>query len=249
MINDFIGFSNQTYNREHRCGDCPNECPETGNCEQCLENVHYGIGGRTYNCTNILNYYIGKYTYKYSSEIGHVFNYQRFGNFQEYNVLSLGCGPCTDYFGISNSISNNNRNIDLNYLGIDINRDWNPVHNWIDGRSNNNYDILYMDVFDFLANPAQHLNGYVPNIVIVNYLISDLIKAGYDIDTFVNLFEQNVFRGLSANSYLIINDYNRGVNQNDPRTHYSSFVHAIRENSNVDCFYAHFRHNINNSRP
>lgn len=162
MIHEFIGFSNQTYNRANRCGDCPNNCPETGNCEQCLENVHYGIDGRTYNCTNILSYYVGKYTYKYSSEIGHVFNYPRFGVFQEYNILSLGCGPCTDYFGILNSITSNNRNIRLNYLGIDINNDWNPIHNWMRQRLGNTYGVLTMDVFDFLANPAHYLERKLP---------------------------------------------------------------------------------------
>lgn len=245
MIHELIGFSNQTYDRANRCGNCPNNCPETGNCEQCLENVHYGIDGRIYNCTNILSFYVGKYAYKYSSEIGHVFNYPRFGVFQEYNILSLGCGPCTDYFGILNSIISNNRNIRLNYLGIDINNDWNPIHNWMLQRLGNTYGVLTMDVYDFLANPAHYLERYVPNIIIVNYLLSDLLKAGRDINVFINKLEENIFRNLATNSYIIINDYNRGLNANDPRTYYSNFVHAIRENSDVKCFYCHYRHNIN----
>jgi hypothetical protein len=160
------------------------------------------------------------------------------------NILSLGCGPCTDFFGILNSIANNNGNIRLNYLGIDINTDWNPIHNWMRQRNGNSYGVLTMDVFDFLANPAQYLEHYVPNIIVVNYLLSDLIKAGRDIDVFVNQLEENIFRNLAPNSYLIINDYNRGVNANAPRTYYSNFVHAIRENSEVECFYCHYSHNI-----
>lgn len=244
MINEFIEFSSQNYNRENRCEHCPNDCPETGDCEKCLEMVHFGIGERVYNCGNILKYYVCKYTYKYASEIGHVFKLSIFNDFEKYNVLSLGCGPCTDYFGIQNASIGKDGGVRFNYLGIDINENWRPVHNWLNQRVIDDYAVKYMDVFDFLKNPSKYLGNYTPNVIIINYLISDLLKAGCDVYEFIRLLEKNLFRSLDCDSCIIINDYNRGLNKNDPRYYYDSFSYSIGRRNDVERFRFHFKHDI-----
>lgn len=116
MINEFLTFCCNSYSREARCPDCQNPCPETGNCEQCLENIHFRLQDRTYNCSKILFYYSCKYTHKYSSEIAHLFRFRDLNLFTEFRVLSLGSGPCVDFLGIHDLLEMRNQQRPINYL-------------------------------------------------------------------------------------------------------------------------------------
>jgi len=249
MISEFLEFCKRNYNRDAECFDCKNNCPQTGDCEKCLDLVHFGNGDRKYNCINILNYYACKYLHKYSSEIGYVFNLNELSDLKEYNVLSIGCGPCTDFFGISDLIETKKHNVQLNYLGIELNEDWGFAHNWIKANSQHNYKITYMDAYVLLKKPEKYLGEFRPNVIIINYLISDLLKAGCDVLEFMNLLETNLFRTLSTSTYIIINDYNRGLSANDPRTYYDQFETIISSNSKVRIAKCHFKHNIKRYHP
>lgn len=243
MINEFLTFCQNSYNREARCADCQNQCPETGNCEQCLENIHFRREDRTYNCSNISFYYSCKYSHKYSSEITHLFRFRNINTLTEFRVLSLGSGPCIDYLGIHDFLEMRNQATPISYLGIELNRDWEPHNNWIRERIETNFSVQYLDAYDFLENNIPILTEHNPNIVIISYLISDLIRNNCDLPQFINLFANNILLNLPINSFIIFNDYNRGVTNQDPRFHYSTIIQRFREISHVDIFCYHFAHN------
>lgn len=246
IINHFALYFVQQYNRSQKCIDCPNECPETGNCQKCLERWHWGLRESAYDCPNIRYYYIGHYLHKYSSEIGYLFRSAIINELTEFNILSLGCGPCPDYLGIVSVMKQTENTKDIRYLGIDFNEKWSSFHDWIKQNTQSPFNVIHQDVYNFLGDPLNTLKSYQPNIVIISYLVSDLLKADRDIEDLINLFVGNLLPILPANSFIIINDYNRGINSNDPRSWYEKFKVLMEKNRKVSVWKLHFKHNYRN---
>jgi hypothetical protein len=237
-LRTLLSYCNQSYNRPEVCDDCQNPCPETGNCETCLETIHFGTEERQYNCTNILYFYVCKYIFKYSSEIAYLINSNAFKCITEFNILSLGCGPCTDYYGVD--LYRKDRRI--NYYGIEMNQDWKEIHENIVLKGSDTFNINYIDAFMFLSDPFRYLKKYIPNIIIVNYMISDMLKADADVDDFIDKLAENLFDHLPKNTFVIINDYNRGVDDYDPRYYYSRIENAMWANNDIRVAKLHFKH-------
>ncbi len=244
MILDFAQYCDEGYNREKKCDTCPNVCPETGNCERCLEKIHFGNGERTYNCDNIYKFYTCKYLFKYASEIEYIFNKSHFNDLQNLNVLSIGCGPGTDFFGILNSITKNNRQTVLNYFGIELNSNWTEYHNWISERHNAIFEVLYADALEFLNNPLDSLGDFRPNIIIISYLLSDMIKGGSNVNNFITQLINKLIILLPKDLILILNDYNRGVTQYDPRFYYRIIEDEFRDKCKIKSARYHYVHNV-----
>ena len=100
--NQLAEFCNEKYHRDEKCHDCPNEvCHDS--CINCLENIHnVNTKDRTYNCSNIAYCYTCKYIYRYSSEIEHLLEtyINVFKKTKKLNICSIGCGPCSELFGL-----------------------------------------------------------------------------------------------------------------------------------------------------
>jgi len=243
IINDFaLNFIKQ-YNRSQKCLDCPNECPETGNCEKCLEQRHWGHRESAYDCPNIRYYYIGHYIHKYSSEIGYVSELEFIKELPKLNILSLGCGPCPDYLGILSILEQKNIKKDIKYFGIELNENWISFHKWIKQKNLSPFNVQYLDVYDFLTNPQNSLKSYQPNILVISYLVSDLLKSGREIDKFIDLFTDNLFPLLPVDSFIIVNDINLGKKANEPRSWYEKLLDSIRKKHKIQFGKYHFRHN------
>jgi len=245
MINEFLEFCTSNYSRAKKCRDCKNECPDTGDCEKCLEYIHYGKRENGYNCQNIFYFYGCKYTYKYASEIWYLLvRYRNLKRLDELNILSLGCGSCPDFIGIDTLLKESKSKKTIKYYGVEINKDWNSIHSWIRKNSSNPFEIKYIDVFEFLKNTDSFFKNNSSNIVIISYLISELLRSKSNISNFINLLINNILSKLPKDSYLIINDFNRGLTDVDPRSHYGTIGNLAKSIPNVNVYSYHYSHNL-----
>ena len=208
-VNDLIAYCSNNYINSYkkcRCEDCSNICQ--GSCEKCLETIHFG-DNRRYNCQNMINYYVCKYTYKYSSEIAHVFFENKLiDEMSNINIVSIGCGPCTDLIGIKEYIRQQRLNIKINYTGVDLNKQWYNIHNFIKNSNDNiEAEFIYDDIFNVFENLNRDKKY---DIVFLQYFLSDMIKYNdkNQMDKFVDNFVSKVVSKLKNNSLVIINDIN-----------------------------------------
>ena len=197
------------------CSNCTNTCFRS--CEQCLDQIHMQNHQRRYNCPNIVFYYVCKYIYKYSSEIQLLFNASNSLKVKnDYNILSLGCGPCTDLVGIINFCTDNQLNKSICYTGIDLNDSWAPVNNLYTTILSNHNNILY----NFLtADILSYLNSSplnIPNILIMQYLISDMHK-NLTQQQFQLILNQvlSIADLMPSESFIILNDINHNLQARD----------------------------------
>ena len=206
-INQLVQYCNEQHSRDTsgRCANCPNE-DGCISCLQCLDHIHRIVThDRTYNCPNIANCYTCKYIHKYSSEIEYLLKryVAVFRNTQLIRVCSIGCGPCSELFGLHNFKRTNNFNFQIEYKGFDLNRIWQPIHRKINDLFAFDTEFIYDDVFNYYQE-----NDTLPNVLILNYLLSDILRTNTDV--FLNDFI-NKLRGLyqkMPSSCLIVNDIN-----------------------------------------
>lgn len=120
----------------NRCDDCSygQFCP--GDCAKCLEYIHYPSHAETnapkrkYDCTHMADFYMCKYSYRYTSEIIYALEWMSsLSSEKNLKVLSFGCGPCTDLFAIDYlRVSGKLCYQILDYRGVDYSRDvWNFI--------------------------------------------------------------------------------------------------------------------------
>lgn len=241
-----VNYCYENYDCPRRCDDCPND-PCFGTCNLCLDHIHrVGTHDRTYNCGNIIKYYTCKYIYRYSTEIEYLLNRYRytraFRNVRNVRIWSIGCGPCTELFGLYRFKNNNNLNFTIQYKGFELNELWTPIHNFIRQMNCFETEFYIQDVFDYIDSHDEH-----PNIIILNYLISDILRTNWDyIDEFIdNLC--NWYAPLT-NTYLIINDINLGRNNNEPRYYYEIIVQRLRNLRGLASLRHERRYHFENSQ-
>jgi hypothetical protein len=205
-INQLTNFCHLSITKNGKCLGCEHDC--INSCNHCLQQIHHGYP-RNYDCPNMIYCYTCSYIYKYASEIGHLLNLVQFNWYNEFNVLSLGCGSCADLFGIDNFLRNQQRNIPINYHGIDLNERWTLTHQRIvDLFPLFNINFSIMNVIDYLA----HLPDDEPinsNIIILQYVLNEIYKYEYErLDEFETLFVNKIVNNLAVNSSIVINDIN-----------------------------------------
>jgi hypothetical protein len=203
------------------CENCERECNHL--CSDCLQIVHHG-SNRDYDCKKITYYYVNNYIFKYSSEIQRILEKHKklFNNIDEFNVLSIGCGPCTELIGFINFLSSNlELNQNINYLGVDRNDIWTSIHDKI-RELINTVSFLYRDI------ESSDLVNYSPNFLIFQYVFSHIYKQKRTIDgtkeeisNFMNIVDK-----MGNNSYIILNDINKPYKATD---YFNYFFTLVRE--------------------
>lgn len=228
-LNRLIEFCDERHNRPHRCETCPNDVCQNS-CIACLDHIHrVNTHERTYNCENIIYCYTCKYLYRYSTEIELLLNQyvNIFRSTREIRLWSIGCGPCTELFGLNNFKVSNNLGFDINYKGFDLNPLWRPVHEFINQMEQFNTDFFYEDVFQYSQRTLEQ-----PNIIVLNYVISDILRTNREyIDKFIT--DLCNYINQIGKCVLIVNDINLGQNAYEPRFHYNTIIRRIREGSNI----------------
>lgn len=237
-VENLVYYCNDLYNNadvECGCKECGNNCK--GSCEKCLDSIHFG-DNRRYDCRNIMNYYVCKYSYKYLSEIGNIFYLNNFiEQKQKINIISIGCGPCTDLMGINQYIDNNELDVKLKYRGIDLNENWKYIHSFIkNDLEEHDIKFLYDDVFN-VFNRRNNIGSY--DILFLQYLISDMIKYN-DTDNmriFIDNLVKKIILYMPVGSLIIIND----INHKKARDYYELILNKMNQEGIIyECERLHF---------
>lgn len=241
-ISQLIEFCDELHNRPNRCESCPNDTCQNS-CTACLDLIHrVTTNDRTYNCENIIYCYTCKYLYRYSTEIEILFNKyaNAFRNVKEARTWSIGCGPCSELFGLYNFKISNHLEFAINYKGFDLNTLWRPVHDCIKQMKQFEASFFYEDIFKYSKQTNEK-----PNIIILNYVISDILRTNRG---YINRFIKELcgFINEISKCALIINDINLGQNDKEPRYYYNTIIREIRKESSI-IHEGHF-HFVNSQR-
>lgn len=203
-IPELVEFSNNLYNRtDQQCENCTNaDC--AGRCSRCFYKIHLFDSTRDYDCVNLIYQYVCEYIYAKGSEIFHLFNsHDELRQLVNIQIISIGCGPASELFGIDSAIPRSN----IDYKGFDLNPFWREIHTSISNSvrfdQNRNVEFFNTNVFEEYEN----LN-FVPNVLILSYLISHLPKVGLNINDFLLNLERIIIDTMPNNSYIILNDTN-----------------------------------------
>jgi len=93
-------YRDEFQNEHEQCEDCSygDNCP--GDCQKCMQYVHYPQNApvpRKYDCVHMADCYYCKYAYKYASEITYgLACFAEIRNKKTLKIMSVGCGPCTE---------------------------------------------------------------------------------------------------------------------------------------------------------
>ena len=204
QIPDLVEYCDASYARgASKCGTCSNPTCE-GACARCFNSIHKVGNVRDYDCPNLMYHYVCTYLYAYSSEIWHLCNSSTdIKNLDEYRVLSIGCGPTSELFGI-NKIANGKKVI---YKGFDINNLWQDIHEKVVELADKSKNC---DVEMKIANAFTEFDSldFKPNIIVLSYIISHLSKNGIDVNQFMDDLKTNILDKLDRPYYILINDIN-----------------------------------------
>lgn len=207
----YINYCAQQFVNIAKCQNCPygqciHDFPGDPNmdCYSCLNKIHKRAnqGRYTYQCQKITYNYILRHGHRYASEIDKILNSLKntqgvqFSN--NLNVASIGCGPCTELFGIISQFSG----YTIHYKGFDRNTIWQPLTTY-EKMLFPNIDIQFydQDFFDFMAGGSWNVD-----VLILNYLLSDMARCQTPdqcsafIDNIINLCVNGRI------TYIVIND-------------------------------------------
>jgi len=246
MLNRIIKFCSDKYEvSDNICSYCKNTCH--GSCKRCLEKINFKKEViREYNCKNIVCYYTCHHLYRYASEIEYALEKFDHSVLKNLNILSIGCGPSTELYGIVNYfLTHGHRNI--TYHGIDQNRIWNKIQEknkeiFEEVYKNININYINTDAFDYI-----NTIDIKPNVLILNYFISDMLLHGNNMYSFVDKVYMNLITEMPENSILILNDINLGKDDTHPRFYFELLRDRLKsDNFTKTCARFHFK---NNNRP
>lgn len=227
MIDEVVNYCHGKYqNRENICANCNNPICLNSNCEQCLKDIHFKPDcHRSYDCPNMCYYYVCQNIYKYTTEMAWIWRdllMYFFGEgklFQRLDICSIGCGPCSELIALEEYRLHKAVSIPYSFVGFDMECTWNELQNVVKSNSNNP-DTVSFEHTDAFAYYKTHNK---PNVIVLNYMLSNLLKN--DSDHF-RLFLNNLctlFNELSQGA-LIVNDINIGLTKSQVRYYFQDII-------------------------
>lgn len=256
LIDEIVDFCDKDYSSQDTknvCKDCKHlECC-SGSCKHCLEEVHYPNkypkGMKNYECPNIINFYVCDYSYKYASEIWYLLNNtDTLKKLDKFNIMSIGCGGCPDLMAFESFIRKESIEKPISYLGIDVNKLWEPIHKRVCEYCEKQSDMSI--TFEY-ADAIQLFNDYYfedINIIILQYVISHFYNTDQinEIESFFDNLVENIIAHKSEESpfIIIINDVN---SCNRGRDNFDILIEKLRsKNYHGICPKYYFDYNIQN---
>ena len=235
-INKLVKFCDSKYiERKQQCLDCPNrkqgECSSC-NCSKCFQEMFFS-SGRTFNCVSSTYSYVCRYIYQYSSELQYLLNIysslfvDENGNqkLDKINIISIGCGPCSEAFALENFLKDINFTGDVSFCGYDLNKHWETIHSQVSSLLPFKMNFYYQDCFEHISNVD---NYQYPNVLILNYVLSDIAKNG-DLQKFIESITSELVDKMPSKSIIIIND----INHYNPRDAYEKFIRSMIQTNNI----------------
>lgn len=217
-MQEFIELQRKCLEALNTVLDCGQNCPNgdfctkaglsKGDCSHCLNNIHYcEPPSCSYNCQKITYQYTLRFFNRYASEIYHFLKLDSFKDSTDFNVVSLGCGPGSEVYGIIKALQASNSRTTLHFAGYDIKSVWESVQEMSKqclGQTQHDIQFYTEDLFTrkkFFDNNTIHL-------LILNYLLSDVVKF-YPVNkrkNFVNNIKEFIIMNNVQN--ILFNDIN-----------------------------------------
>ena len=219
-INRTIKYCHERYSLKNgQCKECPNmeiDLCHSKNCGNCFTQIFFQ-GNRTYNCICSTYSYVCRYMLQYSSEI--LYALEKFkelftseNGIKHINAMSIGCGPCSELFAIEQFIKTIEYNLDVVFNGFDKNNIWSDVQQKVIEVIPFRVNICFENCFDFINSN----NSFsFPNMLILNYVLSDIVKSNGDIDNFIESIVTEIIDKMPNKSIIIINDINHNTQARD----------------------------------
>ena len=223
------------------CNHPSGRCSSTGenSCcwSKCLEEIFQhdtNLRGRArYNCNKLICQYLCRHLDKQASEMLVALREINdiISSFSEFNVISLGCGPCTELVALDYYNQENGYNKNINYMGVDIEPSWEIIHTKIDEfikqeHYNIDFKCSFGDATDikFLGNL---FNDNI-NVIILNYIVSSLYSNSefQKLNTLYSSIAELISRNNIKNCVIIINDMNLSIRGTD------TFINIIKNLKN-----------------
>lgn len=233
MLNELVRLCDERY-QSHHCEECSYDIYCPNDCEKCLKYIHYpqdAPAERKYDCKRMMDYYVCKYAHKYTSELIYAFSMLRdLRNKRHLNVLSIGCGPCTDLFALNylnNKGTYNYTTID--YRGVEINTEiWSNIYNDIVDiiPRSWSFEVIPEDICDYIDILLQQ--DWKPDLVVMQYVFSDMHKHTQPqvITAMISSLAQYI-DSCDKNTYVVCNDINLTVNRNGGREYFDQLYHKM----------------------
>jgi len=198
-------------------------CPEINalaieGCIDCINRVHFprknnGII-RDYDCQNMIYYYCGRFTLKHATEFYILIKQVEKNLPDKLNVVSIGCGPCTDFVAFDNFIRKSRPNGKLIYTGFDKNPLWASVHGFIEDivsdKTNIDFNVNQLDVIKHIDSVIDFIKEEKPNIISFQYVLSDMAKffSLKEVCEFAETIIKTAFAVLPRPVIILFNDTN-----------------------------------------
>lgn len=241
MIQELVDYCDANYTPNAKSLPCHED--SSMSCMDCLKEIHFNRGtDRKYDCINMCHYYVCQDIYRYVTEMAWLLHDKTLGlriRTAPLNICSIGCGPCSELIAIEEYRKGHELTFEYNYTGFDLNNVWRPIQEKVASlsASPDSIKFVYGDVFDYYEKTEER-----PNMVILNYMLSDMLRYG---QAEFSIFVDNLCNFVSSlpSFALLINDINRGVDKSDPRWYYPVILNSIINQcgkSNIDHRCYHF---------
>ena len=220
--------------RSHNCESCSYSlyCPH--DCEKCLEFIHFPQNApfeRKYDCKRMMDFYVCKYAHKYTSELIYAFLKLRDLQMRRHiNVLSIGCGPCTDLLALNYLEREGKYNFaTIDYHGVEINTEiWSNIYddlydlippNW-------SFSIIPEDICNYIGILLRQ--NWKPDLVVLQYVFSDMHKHTQSqvISEMITSLAQYI-DSCDKNTYVVCNDINLSVDYNGGREYFDQLYNTM----------------------
>jgi hypothetical protein len=159
--------------------------------------------------------------------------------------MSIGCGPCTELIGILNYMERENQSKSVTYVGFDNNRIWQGIHEYLPDVIDEltipvDLRFVYADVFEVIERLDLSRLRWKPNIIILQYVLSDMAKGRGNIRSFLNKLVSKVGPFMPIDSYIIVND----INHYSARDYFDHLASSVSEVYKTWVYKVHFRNNV-----
>lgn len=247
MLDELVKLCDERY-QSRKCNHCSYKvnCPH--DCGKCLEYVHFPNKApteRQYDCEHMVDFYVCKYAHKYTSELVSAFMQLRDLKQRDHlNVLSIGCGPCTDLMAID-YLKNEGayRFESLDYRGVEIKPDiWGNVYDDIFHILDPKWSIAIIseDICQYINELI--LQDWKPDLIVMQYVFSDMQKHT-QLKMINNMIDRLAFYidSCSKNTYIVCNDINLSVSYGGGREYFDFLYQKITSKKTNRQF--HFKNN------
>lgn len=163
--------------------ECGQNCPlnqycnkvDCEDCSRCLYQIQYGHPNFTYSCKKITYHYVLRFFNRFASEICYAMCSYNYKDISRINVVSLGCGPGSEVYGIVRALQIRNIDVPVYYEGHDMLNVWEHVQDLCKKSLSSTQHIINFHTTNLFADFRGFDNNII-DLLILNYLLSHAAK-------------------------------------------------------------------------